>query len=280
MPQPAVHLIIANRALARWHSAGATPFEAGADGAANAFRMGAVAPDMGLFPGGMPSFSSHAHLHRTGELTRRLIHQANTPLQQAFAWGWLTHVLADAAIHPIVNAHALAQGNGSLADHVRVEVGIDIALACDDGALHQQRLHCPFRRADLRFIGEAFKDVYGWRPNTCALMQMQRGMLHFTRLCVHFATVAPTLCWHEAATTPPPLASSLTWRLVSALSAEHSTAFAYMNPLRPAAGLLGEVSEAFSQIDTALEALLQHGLDFLPDYDLQTGDLLSARRAA
>jgi hypothetical protein len=271
MPQPALHLIVADRALARWDAAGTAPFDHRADGTADAFRLGAVAPDMGLFPGGSATFSSCTHLHRTGELTRCLLRHARTPVQEAFAWGWLTHVLADASIHPIVNHHSLRVGTGTLADHVRVEVGIDVALACDDVALQSRRFHHPLRPADMRFVDSAFDEVYGWRPGMPALMRMQRGMLGFTRLCVHFATVAPTLCWNQPAAAAPPLASALTWRLVSALSGERSTAYAYMNPLRPDADLLAEVGGALQWVEQQLDGFVSLGLDGLPDYDLQTG---------
>ena len=67
----------------------------------NAFLCGSLGPDMGMFPGGEPLVSDLAHYVRAGDLANRLVDSARTEVQSAFAWGWVAHVLADIALHPL-----------------------------------------------------------------------------------------------------------------------------------------------------------------------------------
>jgi hypothetical protein len=103
MPGITLHFVLASRVLQRWSAApGTAPFDLDDPVARNAFYHGAVGPDIGYLPGGHRILSELAHQVSTGKLTGRLIQSARTPSERAFAWGWLTHVLADREIHPLI----------------------------------------------------------------------------------------------------------------------------------------------------------------------------------
>lgn len=290
MPQPALHLLYAADALQRMRTVNSLPFDPSDTHHANAFMVGSLGPDMGLFPGGSAEFSRLAHTGRTAELTRALLRHASTPEQHAFARGWLSHVLADVRIHPLVNKaaaqHAVSEERAAdgplwLVDHVRVEVGLDAWLAWRHPTLTPLRLRPALDRSTISFIADAFDDVHSHRPSPTALLQMQRGALHFTHLALHFATtIARTLCWKRDGTTGTlPMASVLAWRLVTALSSRRTVVHAYLNPVMPAAWLLRDVDNALPRLHEELLAALDHGIDNLPDYNLEDGSLPSAAAA-
>jgi hypothetical protein len=171
MPLPAVHYALARGVLERWVLRPAqAPFDPAEPAARNAFYQGSLGPDMGLFPGGVAVLSALAHRGRTGELTRALVAGARTPIERAFAWGWLTHVLADVAIHPTLNGYALRllraaggdprHAEAMAAAHSRVELGLDIYMAVRDPVAGALRLRPCFRAADTRFLAEAYRAVY------------------------------------------------------------------------------------------------------------------------
>lgn len=97
------------------------------------FLLGANAPDFGSFPGGHSILSDCAHYVRPADLARTLLRFSDSDVQRAFALGWLTHVIADALLHPVVNREAgrrLGAGREvAFAEdplmHIRVEFGFD-----------------------------------------------------------------------------------------------------------------------------------------------------------
>jgi hypothetical protein len=298
MPQPAIHLLLASEQLRAWRidEAGApirprdgaapVPFDAADDDCANAFLVGSLGPDLGLFPGGDVVMSRLAHTGRTGALLRSLLTHAQDPAQRAFAWGWLSHITADVAIHPLVNAaaadHAHSRGvRYGLADHVRVEVGLDAWFAWQHPLLTGLTLRPAFDRDGWRFVAAAFRTVCGHDVGPSQLLQMQRGMLRFTHLALHFATAAArALCWsHPADEEVPPL-TALTWRFVSLLSMSESVVHAYLNPAIPGPQLLAAVEHGMTTATRRLDGCIEHGVDRLADYDLETGAVIRPARAA
>ncbi|HET9984637.1 MAG TPA: zinc dependent phospholipase C family protein [Longimicrobiales bacterium] len=171
MPLPSVHYALARGVMERWALRPAqAPFDPAAPAARNAFYHGSLGPDMGLFPGGVTELSLLAHRERTGDLTRVLVASARTPVERAFAWGWLTHVLADVAIHPTLNGYALRllletgqdpdDAEAMAAAHSRFELGLDIYMTVRDPAAAAVRLRPCFRPADTRFLVDAYRAVY------------------------------------------------------------------------------------------------------------------------
>ena len=96
MPGVTLHFLVAQRILDRWRIRDATaPFDLDRPDAVNAFFHGSIGPDLGFFPGGARILSDLAHCVRTGALTNDLVRHARTPVERAYAWGWMSHVLAD-----------------------------------------------------------------------------------------------------------------------------------------------------------------------------------------
>jgi hypothetical protein len=285
MPQPVLHVMLADAHLERWRTLpGRAPFDADDARCRNAFLVGSLAPDLGLFPGGEPLFSRLAHTQHTADLVRALVRGAAAPWEVAFAHGWLSHFLADVAIHPLVNEAAAATARvraPTLLDHVRVEVGFDAWLAWRHPVLRTLRLSPAFDERGTRFLGRAFTAVYERTFTAAELLRMQRGLLRFTHLALHFATdVARDVCWKEAAgEAPAPLASAALWRTVSLLTTRRSTMYAYLNPLRPDGALLDRVAAAISAYEADFERYVHGELPRLPDCNLETGELIPRERA-
>lgn len=280
MPQPALHMLLAGATLRHWHRKPAhAPFETRSADAANAFLVGSLGPDLGLFPGGAAEFSVIAHSGRSGELVRALFRHAATDTQRAFAWGWLSHVLADVAVHPLVNrAGAESAGTAdkcNLADHVRVEVGLDAWYGSRHAVLRRLRLGPAFDTADLAFLSHAFRDTHGYHVTPVQLARMQRNAIRFTHLALYFATeAARELCWQETgygAPTPP--VTALVWRIASALSVRGSIVHAYLNPARPTAQLRAGVGRVVRRFSSGMDEWVRDGVGLLPDYNLEDGSL-------
>jgi hypothetical protein len=293
MPQPALHLLIAESALTHWRSQPRrAPFDCTDEISVNAFRHGCLAPDYGLFPGGDNHLSAIAHRGRTGALLRAVHGAASTMAQRAFAWGWLTHTLADVAIHPLINdaarsftAESVPAGTGQLtigeggrqllADHVRVEVGIDVWFTWQHPVLCELRLTPAFGRGDYAFVSNALLGTHGYAVTPAQLVRMQRGMIHFTHAALHFATsLARDVCWdrtNEAASRY--VASTMLWRVLSTAASRRSLVHAYLNPVRPEPALIRQVDTALAELIPVVDAQIATGLRDLPDYNLETGTI-------
>jgi hypothetical protein len=142
MPGVALHFVLADRVLNRWrtdHGAEAPPFDVADPSVLNAFYHGAVGPDLGYFPGGYQVLSDLAHCVRPAHLVRQLLCFARTDRQRAFALGWMTHVLADQTIHPVIGRAVgellhgrrdrFVDGSAHPIAHLRVENGLDAWFA-------------------------------------------------------------------------------------------------------------------------------------------------------
>lgn len=175
MPSVTVHLCLADQVLDHWrHRGGAAPFDAADPASANAFRQGAIGPDLGYVPGGHRPLSDLAHCLHTGDLTRALIDRARYPHERAFAWGWVTHVLADTLIHPMVGCAVgelvhgapghFEDGDRQPVAHVRVEAGLDALYAQRFPELRRLRLAPVFDADDIDYLVGAFRDTYGATP--------------------------------------------------------------------------------------------------------------------
>ncbi len=128
MPGCVTHLIIAQRLLRD-----ATDAWADAVAHQNLYLLGANGPDCGAYPGGKAVLTELSHYAGSGDLCRKMFTLAKTPQQRAFSLGWLTHVVADAIMHPIVNREAgrrlgmrgIARYFDDPVMHLKVELGFD-----------------------------------------------------------------------------------------------------------------------------------------------------------
>lgn len=160
------------------------------------FLFGANAPDFGSYPGGHAIVSDCAHYVRPADLVRTMLAFADSEAQRAFALGWLTHVVADAILHPVVNREA---GRRLFVDravpfvedpamHIRVEFGFD-AFAGDPRLDPCPRIDRGHLDSIATMLSQTYAASYGrafaeaWFVQSCsALNRFAPWMLWLARL--------------------------------------------------------------------------------------------------
>ena len=284
MPGIALHFVLAERALARWQISGYAPCDPADPDVLNAFYHGAVGPDLGYLPGGHRPLSELAHSVRSGQLTRCLIETARTPIERAFAWGWLTHVLADREIHPWVGRgvgelrtgcrHTFVAGGSDPLTHLRVELGVDCWYAAHHAAARVIRLRPAFGEVSIVFLERAYERTYELSVPRRILLASHRAVGRRAGQALAAMCVLRRLTGQARS----PLAlSTVRWLLRAAyrVRALQRTPLAFLNPVAPAPWLLEGISAAAAaHADLFTEALRSGGRD-LADYDLDTGALAS-----
>lgn len=280
MPQPALHLLIGQQKLARWATSGSAPFDADDPSCVNAFLHGTLAPDMGNFPGGSSDLARAVHTRRTAEVVRALMDAAVTPAETAFTWGWLSHVLADIEIHPLVNAAATTHGAGrlKLSEHVRVEVGIDVWFCCADSLLDGVRLRPAFDRAGYSFLRDVLRRELRVPVTAAQLVKMERGLILFSHAALRFARgAARQLCWGQDGPRPK-LGDAIVWHAATRVSPADSVVHAYLKPHRPDAALVDATRHAIDRVHAQFHHYERTGLDGLPSVNLEDGSRLERAR--
>lgn len=173
--------MLADRVLERWNEDPASaPFTLSDPSSLNAFRQGAFGPDLGYFPGGHRFLSDLAHCVRSADLARSLLQLARTSRERAFAWGWVTHVIGDQAIHPWVGRgvgelvtgrrDVFISGDRDQVSHVRVETGLDAWYAARNPEYRGFDPSPVFDGDTIRFLAAAYRRTYGLRFDTAQLL--------------------------------------------------------------------------------------------------------------
>lgn len=277
MPQPALHLLMGRQKLARWATTRGAPFDIEDPAAVNAFLHGTLAPDMGNFPGGSSELAHAVHTERTGDVVRGLMRAAVTPAETAFAWGWLSHVLADVEIHPLVNASALRRSHDStlrLSEHVRVEVGMDVWFCCENPLLDGLRLRPAFDQRGYAFLRDVLNESLSVRVTTTQLTRMERGLMIFSHAALRFARgAARQLSWRRPGPRPT-LGDRVVWHAATRISAADSVVHAYLKPYLPDDALIHETERAIARVHSQFHHCERAGLDELPSVNLEDGSLL------
>ncbi|MFO7893886.1 MAG: zinc dependent phospholipase C family protein [Longimicrobiales bacterium] len=285
MPNFALHTLLASRVVENWAGdPAAAPFDPADPVSRNAFYHGAVGPDMGMYPGGDHLLSALVHRMRSGQLTRTLIETARSDAERAFAWGWLTHVLADRELHPVVNQIAAAslgwdaprlQSPSQMGAHVRVEMGLDAEYVARHPFLWEVRLHSATREPLVGLIQVALFDTYGVWFDGAAIVRSHRAVLRFHR---HVLLVAR----HTARTWGAPVPPSPALRVVGAVigllqsvtgAVAPPTTVAFLDPDRPTAALRERVDDVIERFPEMVDHHRATKLATLPDYDLETGGI-------
>ncbi|HUP50984.1 MAG TPA: zinc dependent phospholipase C family protein [Longimicrobiales bacterium] len=284
MPGIALHFVLAERALAQWQISGYAPCDPADPDVVNAFYHGAVGPDLGYLPGGHRPLSELAHSVRSGQLTRCLIETARTPIERAFAWGWLTHVLGDREIHPWVGRgvgelrtgcrYTFVAGGTDPLTHLRVELGVDCWYAAHHSAARAIRLRPAFDAVSIVFLERAYQRTYGLSLPRRLLLDSHRAVGRRAGQALAAMCVLGRLTGQARS----PLALSVVgWLLRAAYRVRslQGPPLAFLNPVAPARWLLEGISAAAAaHADLFTEALRSGGRD-LADYDLDTGVLAS-----
>lgn len=284
MPSFALHMLLAAHAVDEWRlePAGA-PFDPFDPEATNALFNGANAPDMGRYPGGDELLSDVVHRLRTGRLTRALIAAARSDVERAFAWGWLTHVLADAELHPLVDqvaAESLGWDAPRLGTseqqfgHVRVEMGLDSEYIRRYPFLSRLRLRTALGARSVGFVQSAFLDTYGVRLDTGAILRSHSAM-------VRFHSCPPPMGRRAgrrrgvSGTAPALLAIHPVLRVARWVSAHRpaSPVAGFLDPLMPEPNLVRRVDAFISELPRIVRRYQTTRLATLPDLDLETGEV-------
>ena len=138
-------------------------------------RAGSHIQDLGYFPLGNREFSDLAHYVRTGDFTARLLDEANTPQQYAFALGVLAHYEGDATGHPLATnltvpiLHSdLKEEYGdtvtyaeSLSAHLQTEFRFDILQVAHRKEIPDLFDHSIEFQVPRDSLERAFKETYG-----------------------------------------------------------------------------------------------------------------------
>lgn len=283
MPNVTVHLWLAERTLERWalHPE-LSPFPLASVRVCQAFQQGALGPDLGYFPGGERFLSDLSHKVRSGELTRSLLMEAREPEERAFAWGWVTHVLADRLVHPIVargvgylvtgDPDRAISGEEDLPGHVRVETGIDAWISARYPHLASTRLVPVFHDGGLAFLHRAYLTTYGFRIPYDALGRSYLRMLRMGTGALR------SISWlargrDEVEGTPGPLTRPVNGILgwLARNRVPGSLALNYLSPVDPPRWLQRELQEVAAGFTDRVMAVAADPMGELPDVNLDTG---------
>jgi hypothetical protein len=129
-------------------------------------------------------------------MCRALLRRAEQPEQLAFAFGWLTHVLADALMHPVINSWCRAQLGAQTepADltrlHIQLELGIDVLHVAGVRRQGVPRFRSMLTDASVGFLQHAYHETYGIKPSPAALVFAHRNVERLSRHCWNWNS-----CW-------------------------------------------------------------------------------------
>lgn len=245
MPGHAAHIELAARSRGL--------FPAG-DEVTNALYHGALAPDMGMFPGADPLFSDLAHYVRSADLARSLVACARNDVEQAYAWGWVSHLLADSGLHPAINqASGFVPWSDSKEPHLRVEFGLDFARLANQPWLRRVRL---VRMRELQFVVNAYRDTFG--------VELEQGRLRRSH-----ATLTAS---QRVLFTLGPKTQSLGPVRWLGSRFRGSVLAAITTPIEPEAYLLEGLALMLGEMPGRMGALMNGGLADLENLNLDTGE--------
>ena len=274
MPAMTLHRILADRALDRLPASwvGIPRWDRRTR---SAFYCGAIGPDLGYLPGGDRFLSDLSHTHRTTDLLRALLRGARSRIQTAFALGWLTHILADERVHPLINygvgeartgdRSVFIPGAMDPVTHLRVEMGLDAHFARRERTARGRLVRSVVLGfEDARWIASAYRTVYDLPVDPARVLLCLRGSCRMASGC----SIAS---WGFAAyhRTPAPAGTRRVWR-----SLKWGLTRAFLKPLRPTDWLAREVAAVVDGFGDAFEVEFET-LGVRPNFNLDTGRLES-----
>lgn len=285
MPCATIHMLTAGRVLRGWdRHPGRAPFAVEAPRLREAFLLGAMGPDIGFVPGVDRLVSELAHYVSSADLARRILGEAASVEERAFAWGWATHHVTDVEIHPLVGRacgeHLLGDralrlnSSDDLETHVAMEVGLDLLFLREHPEIPTPPAGPAFESGGIRFLARALEATYR--------IPWDVGELH--RSCR--TAVARTARWPsavlllgrsrgigDAADGRGPLHSVLGWALAGAarLVPFGSAAAGFLKPLPPPPWLVRRVRETADDFPERFQARVEDRLAGLENRNLETG---------
>ena len=285
MPSVTLHMHLAGQVLEAWQAApSSAPFPPRHPRFVNAFRQGAFGPDLGYLPGGPRVLSDLAHCVRSGDLTRTLVVSARTPLERAFAWGWVTHVLADRMIHPwvgravgevLTGRRTFVDGNQAQATHVRVETGLDAHYARLHPELSGLRMDPVFDARSILYMTRAYRDTYGLGVAPGVLLSAHRATVRMSAQGLALTGLMARM-W-----VPRPASwasGALRWgieglrEIMEGRFGIRPLALAYLSPIPPARWFVAGVEGIARRFSRQVLAQQHAGIGTLGNFNLDTGE--------
>jgi len=265
MPCATIHLLLAERVLEDWEASPApAPVPVRIPEVRQAFLHGALAPDIGFIPGTDRFLSELAHYHSPADLSRALLRRAEGVVDEAFAWGWATHVLGDVEIHPLIGRavgellHGDRERRVDAAEDVSAHVGVEVGL---DMLFLESRPEIPKPPSALHVAGSgiellrcALHDVYGinWHPGQ--LVRDHRQAVRLTR-------------WWPRALRALGLAPAV----LAGGAPPGSAARGFLTPIHPPDWVVRQVSEVAEGFAERFRAVVESGMWGLENRNLETG---------
>ncbi len=272
MPCATIHLLLAERILTGWESAPSTaPVPVGRPEVRTAFLHGALAPDMGFIPGVDRFVSELAHYHSPAALTRALLGNARDVVDQAFAWGWATHVVGDVGIHPVVgrmvgeflhgDRDRRVDAREDVEAHVSLEVGLDLVFLSERAGIPPPPAEPHRGGSGLGPVLAALREVYGLRWRAAELARDHRQAVRMTRW------------WPRALRALRFLPAGLE------RSAERGSALrGFLRPRRPPEWAIDEVRTQVEAFPDTFLPVIESGMSGLAERNLETGGPAGAGR--
>lgn len=272
MPCATVHLHLADRVYDAWRREPVrAPFALDRPGIRAAFLHGALAPDMGFVPGVDRFVSELSHYHSSGDLSRALLRTAKREEEVAFAWGWITHVLGDVALHPLVGRACGERVHGDrarrlnasedLPTHVGMEVGLDMVLLERERGISLPPVTPALTDRSVGHLTGALHQTYGIRwDSERVLGDHRRAVL--------------MMAWWPHALRQLARGSRKTRAAVGTLSRfidERSALAGFLRPIAPPSWMVHEVSEFARSFPDRVQEHLENGLSSFGNMNLETG---------
>jgi hypothetical protein len=248
-----------------------------------------MAPDMGFVPGVDRFVSELAHYVDPAGLTRSLFRRARTPAEEAFAWGWASHVLGDTVLHPEVGRAVGERVHGDrqrrmnaeedLATHVGMEVGLDLALLDRTPGIPTLPSRPFLGRGNAGFLAGALEATYELSWNCGELVRSHRRAVLLTALwprAIRLSAEPPSRPGFFRRAAEPGLA--LIRGLGRRLSGGDSPFRGFLTPLEPPGWLVDSVLAFGNEIPEFLGHLVREGPEAMENLNLETGEPAGPRR--
>ncbi|MFO8175872.1 MAG: hypothetical protein R6T96_16425, partial [Longimicrobiales bacterium] len=203
--------------------------------------------------------------------------------ERAFSWGWVTHVLADQAIHPLVGkgvGELLYEDREFFADsarhqvaHVRVETGLDALYSRLFPAVRHRRMSPVFHGTSIRFLVMAYQRVYRIPMNPILVLSSHLAAVRMSAFGLRSTGVLSTVFLPEAVSRPMAGVRWLTRRLLPGVErvGGNDLMMAYLNPIPPARWLTEEVEKVVDSFVPWFQRHFRHGCRDLADFNLDSG---------
>jgi len=286
MPCATVHMQLSHRLFRRWREEpSSAPIPLSDPRVEEAFLHGAMGPDMGFIPGADRLVSEVAHYLRPGDLARALLREAGSPVEEAFAWGWASHVLGDVELHPVVGRAVgeLLHGDRdrrvdaaeNVEAHVSLEVGLDLCIY-HAGRRGGEGLPRPpatphFRGSRIRHLTRALEETYGlpWDGK-----ELLRAHQRAARLTAWWPRALEALALRRGSQPEEEGVRPVRWLLdgAQAFTQRGSAVRGFLGVRIPPGWVMEEVNRRMEGFEDRFQALVDSGLEGMENRNLETGE--------